>query len=134
VLTFATEASAAQLLLSRALSGGQFQYVVSEGDSFASINSRYGTPGEIVYEPMMLARMSGGRIFVEANPDVYKLEADPLADLGVLADSGNLGNMIDWRQAREAAETSDGLAREVTVGGKTGGTLCPGSCGGAAIR
>jgi L,D-transpeptidase ErfK/SrfK len=75
-----------------------------------------GTPGAVVYHPVMLAQLDDGRIFVEANPDAYDLEGDPLQELRALADSSKLGNMIDWQRVKEALEYEDGLAREVTVG------------------
>src|SRR5262249_39343641 len=74
------------------------------------------TPGQIVYEPALLARLDDGRIFVEADPDIYEREPNPIGDLEALADSRNLSKMIDWRQVRETVERRDGLAREVTVG------------------
>ncbi len=73
-----------------------------------------GTPGEIIYEPVLMARLADGRIFVEANPDAYGLASGGLANLEALADSRHLGNMINWRQVREALERSDGLARDVS--------------------
>ncbi len=74
------------------------------------------TPGEIVYAPVLLAQLDDGRIFVEANPDIYNLESDPIGDLEALADSRNLRKMVDWRQVRKTVERRDGLAREVTLG------------------
>ena len=74
------------------------------------------TPGKIIYAPVLLAQLDDGRIFVEVNPDIYDRESDPIADLEALADSRDLGKMIDWRQVRETVERRDGLAREVTVG------------------
>jgi hypothetical protein len=46
-----------------------------------------------------MAQLDNGRIFVEANPDIYDLEADPIADLEALADSRNLSKMVDWGQS-----------------------------------
>ena len=57
--------------------------------------------GEIVDAPVLLAQLDDGRIFVEANPDIYNLESDPVGDLEALADSRNLRKMVDWRQVRE---------------------------------
>jgi len=74
------------------------------------------TPGKIIYAPVLMAQLDDGRIFVEANPDIYNLESDPIGQLEALADSRNLRKMVDWRQVRETVERRDGLAREVTVG------------------
>jgi len=55
-----------------------------------------------------------GRIFVEANPDIYGLAPHALDDLQTLAVSNHIGNMIDWQRVREGLERKDGLARDVT--------------------
>jgi len=87
-------------------------------DDAASLYSRVevGTPGEIIYQPVLMARLDDGRIFVEANPDSYGLEPSGLDELEALAESSSLGNMIDWGQVKDALERRDGLARNVSVG------------------
>ena len=74
-----------------------------------------GTPGTIFYAPVLLAQLDDGRIFVEANPDIYGLAPDSLHDLQTLADSSDIGNLIDWQRVKDALERKDGLAREVTA-------------------
>jgi L,D-transpeptidase ErfK/SrfK len=74
-----------------------------------------GTPGTIIYAPVLLAQLDDGRIFVEANPDISGQEGEPLHDLHALADSSAIGNMIDWRRVSDVLERKDGLAREVTA-------------------
>ncbi len=74
-----------------------------------------GTPGTIIYAPVLLAQLDDGRIFVEANPDIYGLAPDSLHDLQTLADSSDIGNLIDWQRVKDALERKDGLAREVTA-------------------
>jgi L,D-transpeptidase ErfK/SrfK len=76
-----------------------------------------GTPGTIIYAPVLLAQLDDGRIFVEANPDISGQETDPLHDLHALADSSAISNMIDWRRVSDVLERKDGLAREVTARG-----------------
>jgi L,D-transpeptidase ErfK/SrfK len=76
-----------------------------------------GTPGTIMYAPVLLAELDDGRIFVEANPDVYGLAPDSLGDLEALADSSDIGNLIDWQRVKDALERKDGVAREVTIPG-----------------
>lgn len=73
-----------------------------------------GTPVKIIYEPVLLAHLDDGRIFVEANPDIYGLAPHALDELRTLAVSNHIGNMIDWQGVREALERKDGLARDVT--------------------
>ncbi len=75
-----------------------------------------GTPGEIIYEPVLMARGPDGRIFVEANPDPYGLRPRMVGELEALADSDGFGNMVDWPAVRAALELRDGLARDVSYG------------------
>lgn len=74
-----------------------------------------GTPVRIIYEPALLAHLDDGRIFVEANPDIYGLAPNALKDLQALADSSHISNMIDWQRVREALERKDGVAGDVTI-------------------
>ncbi len=74
-----------------------------------------GRPVRIIYEPVLLAYLDDGRIFVEANPNIYRLASNALEDLQALADSRHLGYMIDWQRVRETLERKDGIARDVTI-------------------
>src|SRR6266852_7980647 len=76
---------------------------------------KVGTPVKIIYEPVLLAHLDDGRIFVEANPDIYGLAPHTLKDLRALADSSHISNMIDWQRVREALERKDGSARDPTM-------------------
>jgi L,D-transpeptidase ErfK/SrfK len=53
VTLLSSGAAAGELRLARTLSGGEFQYVVVKGDSFARMGSRFGV------EPSVLARANG---------------------------------------------------------------------------
>jgi len=74
-----------------------------------------GTPVRIIYEPVLLAHLDDGRIFVEANQDIYGLAPHALDDLQTLAVSSHISNLIDWQRVREALERKDGIARDVTM-------------------
>jgi L,D-transpeptidase ErfK/SrfK len=74
-----------------------------------------GTPGTIIYAPLLLAQLDDGRIFVEANPDIDGQAPDSLHDLQTLAESSDIGKLIDWARVKDALERKDGLAREVTI-------------------
>jgi len=76
---------------------------------------KVGTPVKIIYEPVLLAHLDDGRIFVEANPDFYGQAPHALEDLKALAVSGHISNMIDWQRVKEGLEREDGLARDVTI-------------------
>jgi L,D-transpeptidase ErfK/SrfK len=74
-----------------------------------------GTPGEIVYHPVLLGRLPDGRVFVEAHPDTYRLMADPRSALTAIADSLGLRDVIDWQRVSQVLRAREGIARDVTV-------------------
>jgi L,D-transpeptidase ErfK/SrfK len=74
-----------------------------------------GTPVRIIYEPVLLAHLDDGRIFVEANPDIYGLAPHAPDELQALAVSSHISNMIDWQRVKEALERKDGVAHDVTM-------------------
>ena len=68
-----------------------------------------GTPGKIVYEPLLMAHLPDGRTLVEANPDIYRLQAeDPIVDLKGLAESRDFGNMVDWQRVARFSNIGKG--------------------------
>lgn len=74
---------------------------------------RKNMQGKIIYEPVLLARISDGRIFLEVNRDVYRKNSDPLSVVEHLARTQGLTAMIDWERVREVIQLKDGVAREV---------------------
>lgn len=74
-----------------------------------------GTPGEIVYHPVLLGRLPDGRVFVEAHPDAYRLGPDPQPALRHIADSLGLREAIDWPAVAQVLRAREGIARDVTV-------------------
>jgi L,D-transpeptidase ErfK/SrfK len=78
-----------------------------------------GTPVRITYQPVLLAQLDDGRIFMEANPDIYGLAPQALDDLRALADSSHISNMIDWQRVKEGLERKDAVARDVSIRGAT---------------
>jgi hypothetical protein len=66
---------------------------------------------------VLLAHSDDDRLFVEVNPDVYRLAPNALEDLRALADSSHISNRIDWQQVGEALGRKDGIARDVTLPG-----------------
>ncbi len=73
-----------------------------------------GASGEIIYEPVLLARIEGQRIFLEAHRDVYKKRKNPLETVRALASAYELVHLIDWPSAEEVIAKKEGVAREVT--------------------
>jgi len=74
-----------------------------------------GLPGEIVYQPLMLARLGDGRIFIESNRDIYTRRTGGIDAVKALADANRIGNLIDWKLAADVINDSDGIAREVSL-------------------
>jgi L,D-transpeptidase ErfK/SrfK len=77
--------------------------------------AKVGMIGETIYEPVLLAQLADGRIFLEADRDVYKRAPDPFGVLRDIAQSFNLGHIIDWREAGAVIRHHEGIAREITV-------------------
>ncbi len=77
---------------------------------------KVGQAGEIVYEPVLLARLSDGRIFLEAHGDPYrKKNRDALQFVRELAAANGLSQRIDWSKAAEVTSRNEGVAREITA-------------------
>ena len=73
-----------------------------------------GTPVEIVYEPVLLARTEEGKIFLEVHPDVYRRAPDPRRAVRVLAERQGLEAELDWALVEERIRERGGIAGEVS--------------------
>lgn len=73
-----------------------------------------GTPGEIVYEPLLLARGVDGRLYLEVHRDVYSRMGDPATTLTTAVERIGARADIDWDRALEALRTHDGVVRDVS--------------------
>ena len=83
-------------------------------DAHALFNeARLGMEGEIVYVPLMMARLDDGRIFVESSKDVYRRHAGGIAELRKLAETNHFSDAVDWARAAEVVGAFEGVAREV---------------------
>lgn len=76
-----------------------------------------GADGEILYEPLLVAT-AGGRVFVEANPDAYGRSPVTMARLRELTDRAAVTAIVDWTRAAEALSLREGVAVDVTAGGR----------------
>jgi L,D-transpeptidase ErfK/SrfK len=85
-------------------------------DDIADLVSRVsiGTPGHIIYTPVLLARLSNDQIYLEVHRDVYKRAGDPLTSVQRLADSEGIGRLLDWQRVEEVTRRKDGVAWEVS--------------------
>ncbi|HXW04487.1 MAG TPA: L,D-transpeptidase family protein [Vicinamibacterales bacterium] len=73
---------------------------------------RVGQPGSIVYEPTLLADVRG-RIYLEAHPDVYRLQSGVSAAVVRAAERGKFAGCIDWSLARDVLAKREGVARMI---------------------
>lgn len=73
-----------------------------------------GTPGEIIYEPILLARAADGRIWLEAHPDIYRRTPDALAIVRDRASQEELEGEIDWQAVRAVLRDRQGTPVDVT--------------------
>jgi hypothetical protein len=70
--------------------------------------------GEIVYLPLMLARLDDGRIFLESQKDIYRRGTGGISAVRALADATGIGSLMDWTRAGDVVRDEDGIARDVT--------------------
>jgi L,D-transpeptidase ErfK/SrfK len=73
-----------------------------------------GTPVEIIYEPVLVARTADGAIFLEVHPDVYRMGTDPRRVVEAAAAAPGVGARLDGKRAEQVIREREGLAREVT--------------------
>jgi len=74
-----------------------------------------GESGEIVYLPLMLARLDDGRIFLESQRDIYRRGTGGIDAVKSLAEASHISNLIDWVKAEAVVNDMDGIARDVTT-------------------
>lgn len=74
---------------------------------------RAGEPVRIVYQPVLLAHLPDGSIWLEADPDVYRRGGTTLGELEALAQRHGLRDAVDWERAARVLEAREGLARRV---------------------
>jgi len=79
--------------------------------------------GQIVYLPLMLARLDDGRIFLESERDIYRKGTGGIEAVRALARANGIDTLIDWTRAGEVVTDEDGIARDVTLKSeRAGGT------------
>jgi len=86
-------------------------------DDVAELHDRVavGERGSLVYEPLLLARDEAGRIWFEANPDVYRRAEGSIEIVRAMARERGLDeNSIDWRLVATMLNARDGQASEVS--------------------
>jgi L,D-transpeptidase ErfK/SrfK len=79
---------------------------------------KIGTPGRIIYQPVLLARVEDGRILLEVHRDIYDKGIDPAQAVRDLAEANGLSPNIDWALVDAVIAAQDGIAREVGRGSR----------------
>jgi L,D-transpeptidase ErfK/SrfK len=82
---------------------------------------------EIVYRPLMLARLDDGRIFLESERDIYRKGTGGIDAVRALAQASKIDSLIDWSRAGEVVTDEDGVARDVTLKSERAGGTPPDS-------
>jgi L,D-transpeptidase ErfK/SrfK len=84
-------------------------------DDAADLFSRVsiGTPVEIIYEPVLVARPADGAVYLEVNPDVYGRTGDPRRVFDALASRDSPPDTVD--PARVDAVLAAGEGRAIRI-------------------
>jgi L,D-transpeptidase ErfK/SrfK len=76
-----------------------------------------GTTVKIIYRPLKLALTPQGRVYLEANRNIYDWELHSLEWVKDMADYYNLTDRIDWDKVPPILKTRSGLAQDITKAG-----------------
>lgn len=77
-----------------------------------------GTPVKIVYQPVLLARLPDGTIYLEVHQDIYGRAGDPLEAAKQIANAAGVDSMIDWQKVVKIVREKQGLAEVVSLPAK----------------
>jgi L,D-transpeptidase ErfK/SrfK len=85
-------------------------------DDAADLFSRVsiGTPVEVIYEPVLLAREPGGAVFLEVNPDVYGRTGDLREVFDALAAREGVSDLIDPARVDALLARHEGVASRIS--------------------
>ena len=74
-----------------------------------------GDAGRTIYEPVLVAALPDGRVFLEVHPDFYRRVPDPL-DLAIdLLDRAGVLHRVDRRAVARAVAAREGIAIELAL-------------------
>ncbi len=72
------------------------------------------TKGEIIYEPVKLAVLDGGKVYLEVRTDMYrKLKSSREQALTVIQERG-VADKVDWEKVDRVVKEQSGIAEDVT--------------------
>ena len=84
-------------------------------DAEACYNAvKVGDKGVIIYEPVKLAVIDTGRVYLEVHQDVYRKNGDLLAEAERQINEAGLSGIVDSEKVRAVAAAKEGVATDVT--------------------
>lgn len=72
------------------------------------------TPVKIIYQPLKMALTPQGRIYLEANPNIYQWELHAMEWVKGMAEYYQIQDRIDWHKVRQIIKIRDGVAQDIT--------------------
>jgi L,D-transpeptidase ErfK/SrfK len=73
-----------------------------------------GTPVKIVYRPIKIAVTPQGRVFLEANLNIYQWELKAQEYVKDMASYYEISDRIDWSKVPAILRKRDGVAQDIT--------------------
>ena len=75
---------------------------------------RINTSGEIIYEPIKVAVLDNGRVFLEVHADAYNRVSNLEAEAKRLLEEKKAIDRVDWDKVKALLKNGNGLVEEVT--------------------
>lgn len=73
------------------------------------------TPGEIIYEPVKMTVVDGGRVFLEVHRDIYNRYGNLDEQVKSIAQERRIGDRIDWTKVRQVLKRMNGIPEDVSL-------------------
>ena len=73
-----------------------------------------GTPVKIIYQPLKLALTPQGRVYLEANPNIYRWELHAMDWVRSMASYYHIADRIDWSKVPGIVRRRNGIAQDIT--------------------
>lgn len=81
-----------------------------------------GTPVKIIYRPIKIALTPEGRVYLEADLNVYRWELHSMDYVKAMAEYYHISNLIDWSKVPGILRRRDGIAYDITKAPNTPAT------------
>jgi L,D-transpeptidase ErfK/SrfK len=74
-----------------------------------------GTRGEIIYEPVKLAVLNDGRIYLEVRTDMYRKIKSKNERIRMIIQDRGIADKVDWEKVDRVIKEQSGIAEDVTL-------------------